>query len=40
MDPKKARLGADVEVLAGDLYTASDCLYRNPEIGFQEFKAC
>ena len=40
MDPKKARLGAEVEVLAGDLYTASEFLYRNPEIGFQEFKAC
>ena len=40
MDPKKTRLVAEVEVLADDLYAASEFLCQNPEIGFQEFKAC
>ena len=40
MDSKKARLSAEVEALAGDLYAVSEFLYQNPEIGFQEFKAC
>ena len=40
MDPQKARLSAEVEALAGDLYTVSEFLYQNPEVGFQEFKAC
>jgi amidohydrolase len=40
MDSKRARLSAEVEALAGDLYAVSEFLYQNPEIGFQEFKAC
>jgi amidohydrolase len=40
MDEKKARLIAKVEALAGDLWAVSEFLYRNPEVGFQEFKAC
>ena len=40
MDSQKARLSEEVEALAGDLYAVSEFLYKNPEIGFQEFKAC
>ena len=40
MDPIKVRLGAEVERLAGDLNAASEFLYNNPEIGYQEFKGC
>ena len=34
------RLSAEVDALAGDLYRVSEFLYQNPEIGYQEFKAC
>ena len=40
MSPDKKRLCAEVEALAGDLYKVSEFLYNNPEIGYQEFKAC
>ena len=40
MDSKKTRLASEVDRLADELYAVSDYLYRNPEIGFQEFKAC
>ncbi len=40
MDPVKLRLAAEVDSLAGDLYGVSEFLYQNPEIGYQEFKAC
>jgi len=40
MDPTKVRLVAEVEALREDLYAISDFLYHNPEIAFQEFKAC
>jgi amidohydrolase len=40
MDPIKLRLSAEVDGLAGDLYKVSEFLFQNPEIGFQEFKAC
>jgi amidohydrolase len=40
MDPVKLRIGAEVDSLAGDLYEVSEFLYQNPEIGYQEFKAC
>jgi len=40
MDPVKLRLGAEVDALAGDLFKVSEYLYANPEIGYQEFKAC
>ena len=40
MDSQKKRLSAEVEALAGDLYAVSEFLYQNPEIGYQEFKAC
>lgn len=40
MDSPKKRLSAEVETLAGDLYAVSEFLYKNPEIGYQEFKAC
>jgi metal-dependent amidase/aminoacylase/carboxypeptidase family protein len=40
MDSQKKRLSAEVEALAGDLYAVSEFLYKNPEIGYQEFKAC
>lgn len=40
MDLPKKRLCAEVDALAGDLYKVSEFLYQNPEIGYQEFKAC
>jgi metal-dependent amidase/aminoacylase/carboxypeptidase family protein len=40
MNPAKSRIGAEVDALAGDLYKVSEFLYDNPEIGYQEFKAC
>jgi amidohydrolase len=40
MDPVKSRIGAEVDALAGDLFKVSEYLYNNPEIGYQEFKAC
>jgi len=40
MDSQKKGLSAEVEALAGDLYAVSEFLYKNPEIGYQEFKAC
>ncbi len=40
MEPSKSRICAEVDRLAGDLYAVSEFLYNNPEIGYQEFKAC
>ena len=40
MEPSKARICAEVDKLARDLYAVSEFLYHNPEIGYQEFKAC
>jgi len=40
MEPSKARICAEVDTLARDLYAVSEFLYHNPEIGYQEFKAC
>jgi len=40
MDPVKSRIGAEVDALADDLFKVSEYLYNNPEIGYQEFKAC
>jgi len=40
MDPVKFRICAEVDSLAGDLFAVSEFLYKNPEIGYQEFKAC
>ncbi len=40
MDSKKERLSAEVEGLADELYAVSEFLYQNPEMGYQEFKAC
>jgi amidohydrolase len=39
MDSMKAALGKEVEAIANDLFVVSEYLYKNPEIGFQEFKA-
>jgi amidohydrolase len=40
MDPVKSRIIAEVDSLAGDLFAVSEFLYKNPEVGYQEFKAC
>jgi len=40
MEPRKSRICAEVDTLARDLYAVSEYLYHNPEIGYQEFKAC
>jgi len=40
MEPSKSRICAEVDTLAGDFYAVSEYLYHNPEIGYQEFKAC
>jgi amidohydrolase len=40
MDPIKKRLCTEIDALANDLYEISEFLYNNPEIGYQEFKAC
>jgi metal-dependent amidase/aminoacylase/carboxypeptidase family protein len=40
MEPSKSRICAEVDTLASDLYAVSEYLYHNPEIGYQEFKAC
>ena len=39
MDQTKVLLGKEVEAVAEDLFAASEFLYKNPEIGFQEIKA-
>lgn len=39
MNQTKVLLGKEVEAVAEDLFAASEFLYRNPEIGFQEIKA-
>ncbi len=40
MEPAKDRVSSEVEALAADLFALSEFLYQNPEVGFQEFKAC
>ena len=40
MDQIKAQIGPGVEKLAGDLFAISEFLKANPEIAYQEFKAC
>ena len=40
MDKLKERIGQEVESLADDLFAISDFLLANPEIAYQEFKAC
>ncbi|NIO10346.1 MAG: amidohydrolase, partial [Deltaproteobacteria bacterium] len=40
MDPMKEHIGRQIEALAQDLYSISDFLKDNPEVGFTEFKAC
>jgi len=40
MEPSKSRICAEVDTLARDLYAVSEFLYNNPELGYQEFKAC
>jgi amidohydrolase len=40
MDKPKERIGLEVESLADELYAVSDFLLENPEIAYQEFKAC
>jgi amidohydrolase len=40
MDKSKARIDREVESLADELSAVSDFLLANPEIAYQEFKAC
>ena len=40
MDKSKARIDREVESLADELFAVSDFLLANPEIAYQEFKAC
>ena len=40
MDKLKERLGLEVESLADELFTVSDFLLENPEVAYDEFKAC
>ena len=40
MDKPKERIGLEVEALADELFAVSDFLLANPEIAYQEFKAC
>lgn len=40
MNPIRDRLCSSVDSLARDLYAVSEFLFQNPEVGFQEFKAC
>jgi amidohydrolase len=40
MEPRKSSICAEVDTLAKDLFAVSEFLYQNPEIGYQEFKAC
>ena len=40
MDAHKERIGREVDSLAEDLYAVSDFLFENPEIAYDEFKAC
>jgi len=40
MDTLKERLGLEVESLADELFAVSDFLLENPEIAYDEFKAC
>ena len=40
MDQMKEHIGHEVEALAKDLYSISDFLKDNPEVAFNEFKAC
>ena len=40
MGPIKSPIGGEVDALAGDLHKVSEFLCNNPEIGYQEFRAC
>ena len=40
MDPMKEHIGHEVEALAKDLYSISDFLKDNPQVAYNEFKAC
>lgn len=40
MEPAKACLSREVETLAAEIWAISEFLYANPEVAFQEFKAC
>lgn len=40
MDAPKERIGREVDSLAEDLFAVSDFLLENPEIAYDEFKAC